>query len=64
MWSSFLLMWPSFDRDKAGAYGYQQGLATFFVERIEGCYYNVVGLPTTNLLKQVIQFVQGDSSLY
>jgi len=30
--------------DKAGGYGYQS-LAATFVSSIEGCYYNVVGLP-------------------
>jgi septum formation protein len=32
-------------RDKAGAYAIQ-GYASFFIDRIEGCYFNIVGFPT------------------
>ena len=38
--------------DKAGAYGIQ-GKAGAFVERIEGCYFNVVGLPLSSLTVQL-----------
>jgi septum formation protein len=34
--------------DKAGSYGIQ-GRGALFVTRIEGCYYNIVGLPLTRL---------------
>jgi len=37
--------------DKAGAYGIQDDFGAVFVERINGCYYNVVGLPLTKLYK-------------
>ena len=35
--------------DKAGAYGIQDDFGAVFVEKINGCYYNVVGLPLTKL---------------
>lgn len=35
--------------DKAGAYGIQSDAAATFVERLEGDYYNVVGLPICRL---------------
>ncbi len=38
--------------DKAGAYGVQ-GRAAAFVERIEGCYFNVVGLPLASLVERL-----------
>ena len=39
--------------DKAGAYAIQ-GLASKFVDRIEGCYFNVIGLP----LSQVYRYLK------
>ncbi len=36
--------------DKAGAYGIQ-GLASKFVDRIEGCYFNVMGLPLARVYR-------------
>lgn len=31
--------------DKAGAYGIQDDFGAVFIKKIDGCYYNVVGLP-------------------
>lgn len=41
---------------KAGAYGIQ-GRAAAFVERIEGCYFNVVGLPLAKLVQKLRKFL-------
>jgi len=40
--------------DKAGAYGIQDDFGAVFVKKINGCYYNVVGLP----LAKVYQALQ------
>ena len=41
--------------DKAGAYGIQ-GKGAVFVKRIDGCYFNVVGLPLASLVEQLMDF--------
>jgi septum formation protein len=41
--------------DKAGAYGIQ-GLASKFVENIQGCYFNVVGLPVALVYQMLKQY--------
>lgn len=35
--------------DKAGAYGIQGDISATFAERIDGCFYNVVGLPLAKI---------------
>lgn len=37
--------------DKAGAYGVQEWIGMVGVSRLEGCYYNVMGLPVARLYK-------------
>jgi septum formation protein len=41
--------------DKAGAYAIQ-GLASRFIDRIEGCYFNVVGLPVSLVWRRLSEF--------
>jgi septum formation protein len=39
--------------DKAGSYGIQDDYGAVFVTRIEGCYYNVVGLPLARVHEEI-----------
>jgi len=43
--------------DKAGAYGIQDDYGAVFVERVEGCFYNVVGFPLTKFYKTLQKFL-------
>jgi septum formation protein len=48
--------------DKAGAYGVQ-GLASRFVERIDGSYSNVVGLPVARVYLMLRELVGAEALL-
>ncbi len=43
--------------DKAGAYGIQDDFGAVFVKKINGCYYNVVGLPLMKLYQNLIKII-------
>ena len=39
--------------DKAGAYAIQEWIGLTGVEKIEGCFYNVVGLPVSRVYEEL-----------
>jgi septum formation protein len=43
--------------DKAGAYGIQEWIGLIAIERIDGSYTNVVGLPTHRLYQELCSFI-------
>jgi len=49
--------------DKAGAYGIQDDYGAVFVTRIEGCYYNVVGLPLARVYAALQGLLAGNGSV-
>ena len=47
--------------DKAGAYGIQEWIGLVGIERIEGSYFNVVGLPVQQLYTELLVFCKNMS---
>ncbi len=43
--------------DKAGAYGIQDDFGAVFVKKIDGCYYNVIGLPISKVYKSLKEII-------
>lgn len=43
--------------DKAGAYGIQDDFGAVFIKKINGCYYNVVGLPLAKFYHALLRIL-------
>lgn len=44
--------------DKAGSYGIQEWIGYIGIEKIEGCYFNVMGLPTRLVYKTLTEIAE------
>ena len=42
--------------DKSGAYGIQEWIGKIGIEKIEGCYYNVMGFPINIVYENLLKF--------
>ena len=50
----YILTYKPFD--KAGAYGIQEWIGMIGITSLNGCYYNVMGLPTNRLYNELCKF--------
>lgn len=48
--------------DKAGAYAIQEWIGMAAIEKIDGCYYNVVGLPLSKLYMYLKPYIKLDNT--
>ncbi|MCZ7610936.1 MAG: Maf family protein [Ignavibacterium sp.] len=48
--------------DKAGAYGIQDDYGAVFIKKINGCYYNVVGLPLAKLYQALLRIINAETA--
>ncbi len=51
----YIRIQPPFD--KAGGYGIQEWIGYIGIERIEGCYYNVMGFPVARFYQELKRFI-------
>jgi septum formation protein len=49
--------------DKAGSYGIQDDFGAVFVERVNGCFYNVVGFPLSRFYSTLQRFTVDSNAL-
>ncbi|MFB6454411.1 Maf family nucleotide pyrophosphatase [Chitinophaga sp. Hz27] len=42
--------------DKAGAYAIQEWIGAVAIDKINGCFYNVMGLPVSNVVEELERF--------
>lgn len=42
--------------DKAGAYAIQEWISLVGIRKIDGCYYNIMGLPVSRLIQELNKF--------
>lgn len=42
--------------DKAGSYGIQEWIGYIGISKIDGCYYNVMGLPLARLYQELLEY--------
>ena len=49
--------------DKAGGYGIQEWFSVW-IKKINGCYYNVMGLPVSKFYKHFLEFEKNNELVY